>query len=105
MAGSWQTFTAPSGVSADTMLLLNDGSALVHNADGTSGSGAGENDWYRLTPDDTDRYRNGSWSSALRMTTERQFFATGGFRPHHPSQHEARTAGRRDAGAVDLPLD
>ncbi|MDT4972806.1 MAG: hypothetical protein QOG22_2949 [Pseudonocardiales bacterium] len=77
MAGTWQTFTAPSSVSADTMLLLTDGSVLVHNADGTSGKGTGGNDWYRLTPDDSGSYRNGKWSGALRMTTERQFFATG----------------------------
>lgn len=77
MPGTWRYFTAPSHVSADTMLLLTDGSVLVHNADGTSGVGTGGNDWYRLTPDDTGSYRNGSWSRALRMATERQFFATG----------------------------
>src|SRR5262249_3629459 len=77
MAGSWSTFTAPPGVSADPMLLLTDGSVLVHNADGTSGAGTGGNDWYRLTPDASGKYRSGTWSAALRMTTERQFFATG----------------------------
>jgi hypothetical protein len=59
------------------MLLLTDGSVLVHNADGSSGAGSGGNDWYRLSPNDAGSYRNGSWSGALRMTTERQFFATG----------------------------
>ena len=77
MTGTWQTFNAPSGVSADTMLLLTDGSVFVHNADGTSGAGTGGNDWYRLTPDSSGSYRNGSWSGASRTTTERQFFATG----------------------------
>jgi Galactose oxidase, central domain len=77
MAGSWQTFTAPSGISADSMLLLTDGSVLVHNADGSAGQGLGGKDWYRLTPDDSGDYRNGTWSGALNMTTERQFFASG----------------------------
>jgi hypothetical protein len=32
MAGSWTTFSAPSGVKAGSMLLLSDGSVLVHDA-------------------------------------------------------------------------
>src|SRR3569833_525598 len=76
MPGSWVSFNAPAGGSADTMRLLTDGSVLVHNADGRAGPGLGGADWYRLTPDAAGDYASGTWSPALRMATERQFFAT-----------------------------
>jgi len=51
------------------MILLTDGSLLVHHAYGKS--------WYRLTPDDQGRYESGSWSAAINMSNTRQFFASG----------------------------
>lgn len=33
MAGTWSSFNAPSGVNADTTILLTDGSVLVHDAE------------------------------------------------------------------------
>src|SRR5664280_2565298 len=78
MAGSWQTFNAPSGVSADTAILLTDGTVLVHDANRPSlGQAFGGRNWYRLTPDGHGDYRNGTWSAALQMATARQFFASG----------------------------
>ncbi len=59
----------PSGLTPDTMILLTDGSLLVHHAYGKS--------WYRLTPDDQGRYESGSWSAAINMSNTRQFFASG----------------------------
>jgi len=76
----WQYFDAPPGVSADTMLLLTDGSVLVHDANDAahaSGTGTCRRDWYRLTPDEAGRYRTGRWSRALPMATGRLYFATG----------------------------
>ncbi len=78
MTGTWNTFSAPSGVKADTMLLLTDGTVLVHDANRPSLRDTfGGADWYRLTPDNHGDYRNGSWSSALPMSGQRQFFASG----------------------------
>lgn len=78
MTGSWNTFNAPSGVLADTMLLLTDGTVLVHDANRPSlGNTYGGANWYRLTPDNHGDYRNGSWSSALPMAGQRKYFATG----------------------------
>jgi hypothetical protein len=78
MTGSWNTFNAPSGVSADTMLLLTDGSVFVHDANRPSLSNTyGGANWYRLTPDNHGDYRNGTWSSALPMSGQRKYFATG----------------------------
>ncbi len=70
MANTWTAVGGvPSGVSPDTMMLLSDGTVLVHNAYGK--------DWYRLTPDNRGRYESGSWSGALNMANTRQFFASG----------------------------
>ena len=78
MTGTWNTFNAPSGLNADTMLLLTDGTVLVHDANRPSLSrNLGGANWYRLTPDDSGDYRNGKWSGALPMAGQRQFFASG----------------------------
>ena len=70
--GQWTTFQPPSSVgsfNADTMLLLTDGSVLVHEAYGAN--------WLRLTPDKHGNYNSGEWSVPLRMSLARQFFASG----------------------------
>ena len=78
MSGTWNTFSAPSGVKAGTMLLLTDGTVLVHDANRPSlGNTFGGKNWYRLTPDSSGDYRNGTWSSALPMAGQRKYFATG----------------------------
>lgn len=73
MANQWTSFSnLPSpadGFSPDTMLLLTDGSVLVHHAGGR--------EWFRLTPDVHGKYEAGTWSAALPMANTRQFFASG----------------------------
>jgi hypothetical protein len=73
MANNWTPFgnlpTLSAGFSPDTMLLLTDGSVLVHNAGGK--------EWFRLAPDAQGSYQNGNWSGPFSMTNTRQFFASG----------------------------
>ena len=77
MAG-WQYFDAPHDyVKADTMLLLTDGSVLVHDGNDRTGQGKGGPDWYRLTPDEAGHYHTGRWSGPLTMATGRLDFASG----------------------------
>ena len=77
MAG-WQYFDAPHDyVQADTMLLLTDGSVLVHDGNDRTGQGKGGPDWYRLTPDEAGHYHTGRWSGPLTMATGRLDFASG----------------------------
>lgn len=69
---SWTTFEAPSSVgsfSAETMLLLTDGSVLIHESEGAN--------WLRLKPNAEGSYKNGEWSGLLEMENSRQFFASG----------------------------
>jgi len=79
MAGSWTTFTIPDTSSgtftADIMLLLTDGSVLVHN--GYTSVVANASQWLRLTPDQHGRYETGTWSGELNMQYARQWFASG----------------------------
>jgi hypothetical protein len=78
MSGNWNTFNAPSGVRAGTMLLLTDGTVLVHDANRPSlGNTYGGRNWYQLTPDGHGDYRTGTWSSALPMTGQRKYFGSG----------------------------
>ncbi|HKV54613.1 MAG TPA: kelch repeat-containing protein, partial [Candidatus Binataceae bacterium] len=51
------------------MILLTDGSVLVHNAYGA--------EWRRLTPDANGEYTTGTWSPLISMHNSRQFFASG----------------------------
>ena len=78
MTGTWNTFNAPSGVKADTMLLLTDGTVLVADANRPSlGNTYGGANWYRLSPDGHGDYRSGTWSGALPMSGQRKYFASG----------------------------
>ena len=53
--GAWQAVTpAPNGAELANPLLLTDGTIIAENADTP--------DWYKLTPDITGNYANGTWS-------------------------------------------
>jgi hypothetical protein len=79
MPGTWTTFDAPNTSSgafaADLMILLTDGSLLIHNGFVTSVDTA--NQWLRLTPDQHGKYETGTWSAEIDMKTARQWFASG----------------------------
>jgi hypothetical protein len=68
-AGTWTPVTnfAPTGIG--TMILSSDGTVMAQ------GSGT-TNNWYRLTPNATGSYTNGSWSSLTAMGTQRLYFAS-----------------------------
>ena len=57
MAGTWTGLTNQPSFNASTMLLLTDGTVLCQNSDSS--------DWYKLSPDQSGSYVNGTWSSKL----------------------------------------
>jgi hypothetical protein len=57
--GSWQTLTNPIPVSAGIALLLTDGTVVVQEVLGS--------DWWRLTPDASGSYVDGTWSELPPM--------------------------------------
>ena len=71
MASSWKTLTGIPSFSPDTMLLLTDGTVLIHDANGKN--------WYRLKPDGNGKYDTAgvTWSGPFSMANTRQFYAGG----------------------------
>jgi Abnormal spindle-like microcephaly-assoc'd, ASPM-SPD-2-Hydin/Fungal fucose-specific lectin/Galactose oxidase, central domain len=70
MANKWKSISGvPAGLTPDTMLLLSDGSVLIHNTGGA--------EWWRLTPDGAGQYDSGAWAGPFKMANTRQFFASG----------------------------
>ena len=66
LTGTWTALAhaAPAGIG--TMELLSDGTVI-----GTQGK-----NWYKLTPDSTGSYVNGTWSTMASMSLERLYDAT-----------------------------
>ena len=60
---------APAGI--DTMLLLSDGTVMA-----LGNSSYGTNTWYRLTPDSTGGYINGTWTTRTAMKYNRRYFSS-----------------------------
>ena len=60
-SGTWHALAHgfPGTSFPDTPLLLTDGTVIMH--DGCTA------DWYRLTPDNTGSYRNGTWTKIASM--------------------------------------
>ncbi|HLY02228.1 MAG TPA: kelch repeat-containing protein [Candidatus Cybelea sp.] len=77
----WLSFNAPPGCNADTMILLTDGTVLVHDAvqgeDDHQKITNGAKNWWRLTPNAAGSYNNGQWSGPFPMLNARQYFASG----------------------------
>jgi hypothetical protein len=84
MPGTWTTFSTPvvgsANLVADTMLLLTDGSVLVHQeyaAPQGSFTGFDGSVWMRLVPDNNGNYATGTWTGPYRMANQREYFASG----------------------------
>ena len=81
MAGTWGTLGGASGLSngpanAGTMLLLTDGTVLCHDEPNT-GAVSGSNRWYKLSPDSSGSYENGSWTRLQDGPNSPLYFACG----------------------------
>ena len=71
LSGTWTALThaAPAGIG--TMELLSDGTVMA-----SASVGPASTDWYRLTPDASGSYVNGTWSQLPSMSLNRLFFAS-----------------------------
>jgi hypothetical protein len=68
VASSWKTISVPgTSFNADIMLLLTDGSVLVHNGWVPPGPLSNSKQWLRLTPDNRGNYETGTWLTGLDM--------------------------------------
>src|SRR5262245_52928124 len=68
--GTWTPVNnlAPGGV--NLMLLLSDGTVMCANNDGSTIGGA----WFRLTPDNTGSYANGTWTTLASAPHTRLYY-------------------------------
>src|SRR3569623_845944 len=60
-AGTWKTVATTPNISAGFSILLTDGSVMVQDL--TNGGG----DWWKLAPDATGSYANGTWTQLPSM--------------------------------------
>ncbi len=59
--GTWAKLTNQPAFQTDTALLLTDGTVMVHQYSSQN--------WWRLTPDNTGSYLNGTWSQLGSMAS------------------------------------
>ena len=65
--GTWTYVNSFAPDFINTMLLLPDGTVMCAN---------GSTNWYRLTPDSTGSYVNGTWSTLASMHYQRLYFSS-----------------------------
>jgi hypothetical protein len=70
--GTWTMLANPVPGSAQLPMLLSDGTVMVQGGGEVSASSA----WYKLTPDSTGSYIDGTWSQLASMHTARAAFAS-----------------------------
>lgn len=73
LTGTWTKLNKPfpNGDGMETALLLSDGTVMA-----SGGQGFASKDWYKLTPDSTGSYQNGTWTKLAPMGLERLFYAS-----------------------------
>ncbi len=73
-AQTWTKLTHAPSFNAGTLLLMMDGTVLAQD----QGNGAGTGNWWKLTPDNTGSYVNGTWSQIASMPSGYgpQFYAS-----------------------------
>jgi hypothetical protein len=76
MSGTWKSISTTNQppANAGTMLLLTDGSVLVHDEPNTAVV-SGSNRWYRLIPDANGNYSTGSWQQLANGPNSPLYFA------------------------------
>lgn len=71
LTGAWTAVSHLAPASIGTMELLSDGTVLAQGSYGNAGK-----TWYKLTPDATGSYTNGTWSQVASMNLERLYYST-----------------------------
>lgn len=61
---TWTSLTHQPGVNVGTSLLLTDGTVMVHQM---TSNGFGTGGWWKLTPDASGSYINGTWTQLASL--------------------------------------
>jgi hypothetical protein len=77
-AQTWTKLTNTPKFDAGTIILMMDGTVLAQDQGGGIGNGAGTGNWWKLTPDNTGSYVNGTWKQIASMPSGYgpQFYAS-----------------------------
>jgi hypothetical protein len=70
-SGTWTGFTNQPPAGFSNCLLLTDGTVMC-----AVGGGSGGNTWYKLTPDSSGSYTNGTWSQLASMNDTRLYYSS-----------------------------
>ena len=70
--GTWTALASTPPDAVITMLLLSDGTVMAEGGN----SATIKNTWYKLTPDSTGSYVNGTWSTLAAMSYTRLYFSS-----------------------------
>lgn len=75
--GSWTYLANQAPEPIGTMLLLTDGT-VIGQGTFTTGAATGDSDthWFKLTPDASGNYVNGTWTQIASMHTPRTYYAS-----------------------------
>lgn len=65
---TWTPLKNPASFDPNTALLLTDGTVMVQ--DSGPGNGGGTNHWWRLTPDSSGSYINGTWRKLASTSSQ-----------------------------------
>jgi hypothetical protein len=74
--GTWSRLANLAPDTGGTMMLLSDGTVIMHDANDDTGTSANRDRWYKLTPTASGDYVNGTWSSIKSMSLQRLFFGS-----------------------------
>jgi len=75
--GAWTPLANPAPGAVNLMLLLPDGTVMAAKNNGTTAAVSSNGTaWYRLAPDSSGHYANGTWSNRAPMRDYRLFFGT-----------------------------
>lgn len=66
--GTWTALTNKAPSNVELMLLLTDGTVMAANYGGSA--------WYKLTPDSTGSYLNGTWTTLASMHNTRLYYSS-----------------------------
>jgi hypothetical protein len=76
LIGSWTAVANLAPGPIGTMILLSDGTIMAQNGDLDSNHTANRNQWYKLTPNASGSYANGTWSNLASMNVQRLYYGS-----------------------------
>src|ERR1051326_6937453 len=93
MPGTWGPLAHQPTFNAGTMLLLTDGTVMCQNSNTVQ--------WFKLTPDSSGSYVNGTWTQLANCPNPRLYFASAVLRDGRVFVAGGEAAERENGGGGD----